>query len=1469
MNDDFEIVGDDTREARIVAVILGEASDFEREEIERLCEENPELQVFRRRIEAVHGLLGESPAENLESQSSRWQLSKERRAAVLEKLGEKETMVAGPQHKKARVRPYVWQAVACAGLAVLIILGVSFQKGMQSLSTSQFEQSKGIERELVVFQAEEALSIPKETSDSFNRPSPSRAASVAKPMSEVAKPQVSPSPPSSSPAKAIAANTVDSAAIPVPEVSAPAPALGFGDSDDFGTGWGAGDAGRGGGAGGGYAWTGKDRDADSQQDIFGEFFDSKPGSSSERSYNGQVDKVPALVDLPVLGALHKSQSLETDRAPSGSDSNVISGGLRSDFSIARNGADGREYRYSSSEDSRMKLFDSLPRIEAKSKKMSKFSEGRETNESKKVRGRPSSFDDENNGLLPTLDAGGAIVRASENQGQSKADQDTDAFAPADTADAFAPAAPVDAFYSGGVALEMEGERALLPPFERDEHIDTRAFLAATDRADDPFASDDEAFASSESFAAESSDPFAWESESVAVARRAEVLKSNEGLFTTGAFNVNATGMGAWSKIQQDDDRRRGELSVVKEELVVDFRKRFESSTSARMDSLGANEVSEVVGGSLNLDGELDLGIEANESELSESQRKGFFVNFGDPIRTNPVLSYEHAEELDEVRRLLYHAEGHSNLGDYDAAEDKLHDVLRVDPYNMAARRGLEKIAEIKSDYYRVAYDQARAELSTEVDAAWEVALENLDGKKLERRIANLEQKVAQKVAEKEKLLNGQLEGFKGEENGQQQALLASETPEYRDARREYESSLADLQELKLKYSAERVGLRVPREPISIFKEAKVPSEKSGFMGLDGYKSEAVVQVNTSRQEPSLELGVLESRQFFATQFEVAKSRKTLEIAAEEQGLAQKWGVSKREAIRRLKDAVEVRQRPGTDLLEFIGKGEEAQEAQEAAEAVSYAYQSRRNREEAQRMNQKLKALDDEVQKQKEKVEGKRKVLDVLAKSVERPYLEGVDQDELKRELQILEEALVKLKAEEQKNEAAKEAKKKVTQFRAMGEKDAAAQGDSTFSLHVSDVSFKLAKAALAQGQWPETIRTEEFVNAFSYDERVLGPNERIGVAMEQAAHPFLSQRNLLRVSLQTAATGRGAEVPLRLTVVLDKSGSMERLDRSTVVDEAFRVLVSQLKAGDRVTLVGFSRTPTLLADFVDGSQGQRLLQILRETPSEGGTNVEEALKLAQAKALEHFEEGAQNRVILLTDGIANLGEAVPKNLMALVEGMRECKVAFDACGVGVEGLNDEILEALTRKGDGRYYLLGSQEESGADFAKQVAGALRPAAQNVKVQIEWNPERVGKWRLYGFEKHELKKEDFRNDSVDAAEMAAEEEGVALYHVEVKPDGEGPLGVARVRFLDIANDEMVEREWEIAHEGEADPLAKADRKVRLAAVAGLTAEKLARSAVGERVEWNELLAEVRQLKELLPRAQRVKDLEEMIEQAKNLE
>ena len=392
--------------------------------------------------------------------------------------------------------------------------------------------------------------------------------------------------------------------------------------------------------------------------------------------------------------------------------------------------------------------------------------------------------------------------------------------------------------------------------------------------------------------------------------------------------------------------------------------------------------------------------------------------------------------------------------------------------------------------------------------------------------------------------------------------------------------------------------------------------------------------------------------------------------------------------------------------------------------------------------------------------------------------------------------------------------------------DASANGFSTFSLHVSDVSFKLAQAALNKGQWPDAsrIRSEEFLNAFDYGDPMPTQNERVSCRIEQSIHPFLQQRNLLRVSMRTAAAGRSTSTPLRLTFLLDNSGSMERIDRQQTVKKAFAVLAQQLKPIDEVTLISFARQPRLLADRISGAAAASLLQTIENLPSEGGTNLEAALGLAFEKAQEQYQENAQNRIILLTDGAVNLGDASPERLAKMIVTMRNDGIAFDAAGISADGLNDEVLEALTRKGDGRYYLLDSLESVEDGFAKQIAGALRPAAKNVKIQVQFHPERVGKYKLLGFEKHRLKKEDFRNDKVDAAEMAAAEAGVALYQVQTKPDGHGDVGTVSVRFRDLETGQMVEEIWPIPYETSAPRSDLASSSMKIATAASLFATKL---------------------------------------------
>ena len=440
----------------------------------------------------------------------------------------------------------------------------------------------------------------------------------------------------------------------------------------------------------------------------------------------------------------------------------------------------------------------------------------------------------------------------------------------------------------------------------------------------------------------------------------------------------------------------------------------------------------------------------------------------------------------------------------------------------------------------------------------------------------------------------------------------------------------------------------------------------------------------------------------------------------------------------------------------------------------------------------------------------------------------------------------------------------------LNEKTAEDEAFSTFSLHVSDVSFKLARAALAKGEWPEAakVRIEEFVNAFDYGDPLPSRNEKVACRLEQSIHPFLQQRNLLRVSLRTAAAGRASTTPLRLTLVLDNSGSMERVDRRETVRRAFALLAEQLAPVDQVTLISFARRPRLLADKVRGAQVSQLVQQIQELPSEGGTNIEAALQLAFEKAQEQQVENAQNRIILLTDGAVNLGDAQPESLSRMIASMRSAGIAFDAAGISAEGLNDEILEALTRQGDGRYYLLDSPADADDGFARQIAGALRPSAKNVKVQIEFNPRRVGRYKLLGFEKHRLKQEDFRNDQVDAAEMAAAEAGVALYTLESKANGAGDIGQVSVRFRDLSTGQMVENRWPIPYEADAPRADQATPSLRIATSAALLAAKFKGGPLGHSVDLRTLSELLAGLPDRHCDSKRVQQLQQMLQQARQL-
>ena len=775
------------------------------------------------------------------------------------------------------------------------------------------------------------------------------------------------------------------------------------------------------------------------------------------------------------------------------------------------------------------------------------------------------------------------------------------------------------------------------------------------------------------------------------------------------------------------------------------------------------------------------------------------------------------------------AQGLRDLGRLDSAEKEFKEALQKDPASKEARRGLARIASEKSYYYRSSYDETRARMLQEVDKTWELAIPSGDA-----------QAVVEDSKEDDQEID--LEAIPlytaDDESGVKRRGIAAKLqniilPEVDLNNVTVEEAMALLEQGALAHDPDGEGLTLDvRKPRVI---------EGGAVAGGGLLGEVI-------DPGAIKIDKLHLKNV------------PLQVAAQY-----------------VADKAKLKYRVDEGKVTFLPLT-----SSETADIVTRRFEVPENFGAFLSSNGGAAGSDDDSfatpgDNGGSGIKARQPIVDLLKRQGV-VFIDGTSASLLTdsgslvvrntpSQLELVDAILAASVQDAEKKKAEKEAGKLAQQKRLNFETPTTEKSDSTFSLNVSDVSFKLAKSSLSQGKWPEAakVRPEEFVNALNYDDRKPSQSEKVACEIEQGAHPFMQQRNLMRVSMSTAALGRNASTPLRLTILLDQSGSMERADRAESVKRAFALLTDQLNAGDEITLVGFARTPRLLAERVKGNESKNLLEIVSQPITEGGTNLEGALDSGIQLAKQQFVDGAQNRIILLTDGAANLGDALPANLAKQVEKMRQAGIAFDACGVGADGLNDEVLSSLAKQGDGRYYFLDRPEDADDGFARQIAGALRPAAKNVKVQVIFNPRRVSKFKLYGFEKHLLKKEDFRNDTVDAAEMAAEESGVALYHFEALPEGEGDVGHVSVRFLDTATEQMVERKWNIPFEEDVTSFTDSDPALRLAGTAALFAEKLKGSAVGERVQLKELRKEADSLQGSYQSQARFQELRTMLQQA----
>ena len=404
---------------------------------------------------------------------------------------------------------------------------------------------------------------------------------------------------------------------------------------------------------------------------------------------------------------------------------------------------------------------------------------------------------------------------------------------------------------------------------------------------------------------------------------------------------------------------------------------------------------------------------------------------------------------------------------------------------------------------------------------------------------------------------------------------------------------------------------------------------------------------------------------------------------------------------------------------------------------------------------------------------------------------------------------------------------------------------STFGMDVDTASYALARAYLAKGMLPPkaAVRTEEFVNAFKHDLAPPNPraqhdgrtdeNESAGgdvfaIHTEVAPSPFGDDRQLLlQVGLKARVIPKSQRKPVALTFIIDVSGSMAQDGRLELVKQALHLLVNQLDERDTIGIVSFETTAHRILDPTNAANRARIFGALDTLRPEGSTNVDEGLRFGYDMALEQLKPAAENRVILCSDGVANTGVTDPKVLSARIAECKSKYVYLNCVGVGMGNHNDALMEQLADQGDGFCAYLDRIEEAKKIFVERLTGTLMTVARDAKIQLEFDSASVRSFRQLGYEKRALAHRDFRNDKVDAGEVGAGQEVVALYEIEPRADATGPLATVRIRYEDPDHGGVREQARQLFVAEVAPTLAKTTPRFRLSACVAEFAEILRQS------------------------------------------
>jgi Ca-activated chloride channel family protein len=352
---------------------------------------------------------------------------------------------------------------------------------------------------------------------------------------------------------------------------------------------------------------------------------------------------------------------------------------------------------------------------------------------------------------------------------------------------------------------------------------------------------------------------------------------------------------------------------------------------------------------------------------------------------------------------------------------------------------------------------------------------------------------------------------------------------------------------------------------------------------------------------------------------------------------------------------------------------------------------------------------------------------------------------------------------------------------------------STFAIDVDTGSYTLAKRMLAAGSLPNagTVRVEEWVNAFHYSYPDESGRHPFSIHMEGA--PLAKQTQVLRIGIQGKRIAKSTRDPVHLTFLVDVSGSMQGNDRLPLVKRALEMLVGELGPKDSVSLVTYANGTgvTLSSTDVTAENKPRILEAIEGLRASGGTAMGSGMELAYREAGKALGEKGISRVIVLSDGDANIGKTSFPEILKAIKGYVSEGVTMSTVGFGTGNYRDNLMEQLADAGNGNYSYVGNIKDAKRIFVDDLTGTLQVIAKDTKIQVEMNPDVVASYRLIGYENRDIADVDFRNDKVDAGEIGAGHTVTALYEVTLKNDDPvGDIATVRVRYKTPRGDEVSE-------------------------------------------------------------------------------